>query len=61
MALETPTPLIEVRNRYTEEVMFSGETVRDVVELAIASGVSLRGANLSRANLEGANLEDTLF
>ena len=44
----------DIRNRYTGEVMFSGECT--LADLAQANRASLYGANLSGANLDGANL-----
>ena len=49
----------DIRNRYTGEVMFSGEcTLADLAQAnrANLSGASLSGANLYRASLYGANL-----
>ena len=56
----------EIKNRWTDEVLFtyevpegmeSGMIARYAVEAAIAEGANLRGANLEGANLRGANLE----
>ena len=56
---------VEIKHRYTNEVLFSCDVPDDVVsglhmrnalEKATASGANLSGANLSRANLSGANL-----
>ena len=58
---------IEIKNIFTEEVIFSHEcennTIKKTVETAASLGVSLRGANLRGANLHcadlrGANLYD---
>ena len=55
----------EIKNRWTDEVLFScdvpegmesGMIARHAVETAIAQGANLWGANLRGANLEGANL-----
>ena len=55
----------EIKNRWTNEVLFtcdapegmeSGMIARHAVETAIAQGANLWGANLRDANLEGANL-----
>jgi hypothetical protein len=50
--------VIEIRNRWTNEVLFSveAETLAEAVKAALASGANLSGANLSRANLSRANL-----
>jgi hypothetical protein len=49
---------VEIRNRFTNEVIFSdsSETMRDCVFAAIAARADLYGANLSGANLSGADL-----
>ena len=54
---------IEIKNRFTGEVIYTGEheTLRDAVVTAVAnradlSGAYLSGAYLSGANLSGANL-----
>ena len=54
---------IEIKNRWTGEVLFSAEVdqpselaLRAALESAVKSGVDLSGANLSDANLIGANL-----
>ena len=62
----------DIRNRYTGEVMFSGEcTLADLAQanranlsranLSVAnlSGANLSGANLSRASLSGSDLSET--
>ena len=57
----------EIKNRWTDEVLFtcevpegmeSGVIARHAVETAIAEGANLHGANLHGANLRGANLRD---
>jgi hypothetical protein len=54
--------LIEIKNRYTGEVIFSHEcennTMKITVELAVKSNANLRNANLRNANLENANLRN---
>ncbi|MDN8336462.1 pentapeptide repeat-containing protein [Acinetobacter baumannii] len=59
------TQKFEIKNRWTEEVLFtcdvpegmeSGMIARHATEAAIAAGANLRGANLCGANLCGANL-----
>ncbi|HEM7101719.1 TPA: pentapeptide repeat-containing protein [Acinetobacter baumannii] len=59
------TQKFEIKNRWTEEVLFtcdvpegmeSGMIARHVLESAIADGADLRGADLSGADLFGANL-----
>jgi len=49
---------MQIRHRYTDTVLFEGvfESMKALLEAAIASGAYLRGANLSGANLSGANL-----
>ena len=49
---------IEIRNRWTNACIWEGEaeSIKDAVEAAVASGVSLDRANLDRANLNGASL-----
>ena len=56
----------EIKNRFTDEVLFScevpegmesGMIARHAVEAAIANGANLEDANLRGANLRGANLE----
>ena len=51
---------MQIRHRYTDTVLFEGvfESMKALLEAAIASGAYLRGANLSGANLRGANLSD---
>ena len=48
----------EIKNRYTDEVIFLAEceTMRECVELAVGQKANLSGANLSEANLSGAYL-----
>ena len=55
----------EIKNRWTDEVLFtcevpegmkSGMIARHAVETAIAENANLEGANLEGANLENANL-----
>ncbi len=52
---------IEIKNRYTGNVMFTYEkenaTIKDAVVKAVKEGANLIGANLEGANLIGANLE----
>ena len=51
-----------IRNRYTGEVMFSGEcTLADLAQAnrANLSRANLSGANLSRASLSGSDLSET--
>ena len=59
------TQKFEIKNRWTEEVLFtcdvpegmeSGMIARHVLESAIADGADLRGADLSGADLRGADL-----
>ena len=59
------TQKFEIKNRWTDEVLFSydipegmesGMIARHAVESAIADGANLVGANLRGANLVGANL-----
>jgi len=54
----TKTKTIEITNRFTGAVIYSGqaETIRQIVEAAIAEKANLYGANLHEANLCGANL-----
>ena len=49
---------MEIKNRYTGEVIFSGdyETTRQCVEAALSSGADLSEADLSEADLSRANL-----
>ena len=57
----------EIKNRFTDEVLFScevpegmesGMIARHAVEAAIANGADLEGADLEGADLEGADLQD---
>ena len=50
---------IQIKHRYSEEVLFKGKYVslREAVDDAVLEGVSLLGANLEGANLRWANLE----
>ncbi|EPQ7329991.1 pentapeptide repeat-containing protein [Acinetobacter baumannii] len=59
------TQKFEIKNRWTEEVLFtcdvpdgmeSGMIARHALESAIVAGANLRGANLRGADLYGANL-----
>ncbi|MDN8246553.1 pentapeptide repeat-containing protein [Acinetobacter baumannii] len=59
------TQKFEIKNRWTEEVLFtcdvpegmeSGMIARHALESAIANGADLRGADLRGADLRGANL-----
>ena len=52
--------VIEIKNRWNGEVLYSGEhaSLKEAVEAAVKSGVSLAGANLRGANLGDANLGD---
>lgn len=49
---------IEIRNRFTGSVIWSGEaeSLGDAAVKAIASGANLARASLARASLDGANL-----
>ena len=51
---------IEIKNRWTGNVLFEYEkdnnTIKETIEKAVEEGANLRGANLEGANLEGANL-----
>jgi len=51
---------IEIKNRYTNEVIFTYEqennSIKTTVELAVKLKINLSGANLSGANLSGADL-----
>ena len=53
---------IEIKNRWTGEVIFSHEcednTIGKTVEQALKSSANLRSANLSNANLSNANLSN---
>ena len=50
--------LYEIKNRYSEEVIyqFECESLRDCVEAAAKSGANLSGADLRRANLSESDL-----
>ena len=52
---------IEIKNRFTGEVIFSHEaknnTIKLTVEAAVSTGASLNGASLHRAYLNGASLD----
>ena len=50
--------IIEIKNRFTGNVLWSGEaeSLRDAVEKAVAARADLAGANLAGANLAGADL-----
>jgi hypothetical protein len=49
----------EIKHQGTNAVLYTGggESLREIVEKAIAAGANLAGANLARANLDGANLD----
>ena len=51
---------IEIKNRFTGEVIFAheceGNTIKNTVEQAVKEGVSLYGASLDGASLNGASL-----
>ena len=53
---------IEIRNRWSDAVIFiheaEGATMRDAVLAAVRQGVSLRAADLRAANLRAADLSD---
>jgi hypothetical protein len=55
--------MIEIVNRWTRAVIFSGEyaSLKEAVEAAVRSRADLSRANLSRANLSGANLSGALL
>ena len=50
--------VIEIKNRWTGAVLYSGEhvDVKEAVEAAVKAGATLRDANLGGANLRGADL-----
>ncbi len=52
---------IEIKNRWTGNVLFEYEkdnnTIKETIEKAVEEVANLEGANLEGANLEGANLE----
>jgi hypothetical protein len=49
---------IEIRHRFTDNVMFArdAENMREAIEKAVSAGAYLAGANLAGAYLAGANL-----
>ena len=51
--------IIEIKNRWNEAVLYSGEhvDVKEAVEAAVKAGAYLGGANLGGAYLAGANLD----
>ena len=51
---------IQIKNRYTEEVIFECEakTIKEAVEEAVNSKANLSEANLSKANLSEADLSE---
>ena len=51
--------VIEIKNRWTGAVLYSGEhvDVKEAVEAAVKAGATLDGANLTGANLTGATLD----
>ena len=54
-----PKETIEIKNRYTDEVIYESETaktVKEAVEEAVEKEVSLSKADLSEADLSEANL-----
>jgi hypothetical protein len=57
---DTPQyPPIEIKHRWTDDVLYSsakGKTLRDAVIEVVASNANLSNANLSNANLSGAYL-----
>ena len=50
--------VIEIKNRWSGEVLYSGEyaSLKEAVEAAAKSGAGLTDANLTRAYLAGADL-----
>ena len=52
--------LIEIKNRYSGDVIFSHDcddnSIKVAVEIAVSKSISLVGANLVGARLDGANL-----
>ena len=50
--------VIEIKNRWTGALLYSGEhaDVKEAVEAAVKAGANLRGANLDGANLRGAKV-----
>jgi len=55
---ETKKINIQIKNRFTENVIFESEktTWKEAVEEAKANGISMRGADLREANLREAGL-----
>jgi Pentapeptide repeats (8 copies) len=52
---------IEIKNRWTDNVLWASETansVREALIAAVEGGADLSGADLRGANLRGANLSD---
>ena len=49
---------MEIKNRYTGEVIFSGdyETMRLCIEAALSDGKNLRGSDLRGSDLRGSDL-----
>ena len=49
---------IQIKNRYTEEIIFEceAESIKEAVEIAIMKKANLSEANLSEANLSEADL-----
>ena len=52
--------VIEIKNRWNEALLYSGEhvDVKEAVEAAVKAGANLRGAYLGGADLSGADLRD---
>ena len=52
--------IIEIKNRWTEAVLYSGEhaDIKEAVEAAVKAGANLCDADLRDANLRDANLRD---
>ena len=50
--------MIEIKSRYDDPVLFSGEyaSIKDAVAAAVKAGAYLRGADLGDADLGGADL-----
>ena len=50
--------IIEIKNRWTGAVLYSGEhaDIKEAVEAAVKAGANLRGAYLGGANLRGAKV-----
>ena len=55
---EKPKNIIEIKNRFNDEVIFSceAETIKEAVEKAVDEEADLSKANLSKANLSWADL-----